>query len=553
MRIAIYGRKSKWTGKGESVENQLTMCREYIERFVDGGKEAEIVEYEDEGFSGKNVRRPRFQQMMRDMESQTFDYLVCYKLDRLGRNLADLALLMESLEHRGISFISIKERFDTTTPIGKAMLYFSGVLAQMEREQIAERVRDNMLMLARSGRWLGGNTPLGFVSKKLEKEDSEGKRRISCYLAEKPEELELVKFMFAYFLKEQSLTKVTEYLWQHQIRTRKGKEFSIMGVRDILTNPVYCMADREAYEYFYDLGCQICIEEDELDNETGLMSYAKTSSGVYKNQTAEYGAWIISRGKHRGAISGKDYVSVQQILSRNKKKGESFRSPRNHTALLSGLLRCACGHRMRPKNYPPSRLNEKGERTFAYLCPYKDKTHGEGCRVKNVHGNTLDAAVFHEVLELAKLDGGLLPVLEALRRKIKNADESISSEQRLLLNEYKKKRAQIDNLVDSLKEIGEDSVSVHYIKEEIQRLDETCKDLQKEIHHMEKRDEEAGGSCEWPEQAERVLRDPFELFKELTAEERREYLHGIVREVVWDGETAHIYVSAVLPAHYRSR
>lgn len=208
---------------------------------------------------------------------------------------------------------------------------------------------------------------------------------------------------------------------------------------------------------------------------------------------------------------------------------------------------------MRPKNYPPSRLNEKGERTFAYLCPYKDKTHGEGCRVKNVHGNTLDAAVFHEVLKLAKLDGGLLPVLEALRRKIKNADESISSEQRLLLNEYKKKRAQIDNLVDSLKEIGEDSVSVHYIKEEIQRLDETCKDLQKEINHMEKRDEEAGGSCEWPEQAERVLRDPFELFKELTAEERREYLHGIVREVVWDGETAHIYVSAVLPAHYRSR
>ena len=72
------------------------MCREYIERFVDGGKEAEIVEYEDEGFSGKNVRRPRFQQMMRDMESQTFDYLVCYKLDRLGRNLADLALLMGS-------------------------------------------------------------------------------------------------------------------------------------------------------------------------------------------------------------------------------------------------------------------------------------------------------------------------------------------------------------------------------------------------------------------------------------------------------------------------
>ena len=108
------------------------------------------------------VKRPQFQQMLRDMEERHFDYLVCYKLDRLGRNLADLAALMEGLEHRGTSFISIKEKFDTTTPIGKAMLYFSGVLAQMEREQIAERVRDNMLMLARSGRWLGGNTPHGF-------------------------------------------------------------------------------------------------------------------------------------------------------------------------------------------------------------------------------------------------------------------------------------------------------------------------------------------------------------------------------------------------------
>lgn len=303
MRIAIYGRKSKWTGRGESVENQLLMCREYIERFVEGGKDAEIIEYEDEGFSGKNVKRPQFQQMLRDMEKQPFDYLICYKLDRLGRNLADLALLMESLTHQGISFISIKEQFDTTTPIGKAMLYFSGVLAQMEREQIAERVRDNMLMLARSGRWLGGNTPLGFISKKLEKEDLCGKRRTFCYLVENPEEMELVKFIFAYFLKKQSLTKVMEYLLQHHIKTRKGNEFYIMGIRDILTNPVYCMADREAYEYFYDLGCQICIEEHELDNKTGLMSYAKTSSSIYKNQLAEYGSWIISRGKHRGVLS----------------------------------------------------------------------------------------------------------------------------------------------------------------------------------------------------------------------------------------------------------
>lgn len=177
MRIAIYSRKSKWTGKGDSVENQLIMCREYIHAMIPESRDADIYECEDEGFSGKNTQRPQFMKMLADIRKHYYDYLVCYKLDRLGRNIADLAQLIEEMNKLSITFISIKERFDTSTPIGKAMLYFSGVLAQMEREQIAERVRDNMLMLARSGRWLGGTTPLGFLSKKEEKVTIDNKVR----------------------------------------------------------------------------------------------------------------------------------------------------------------------------------------------------------------------------------------------------------------------------------------------------------------------------------------------------------------------------------------
>ena len=181
MLIAIYSRKSKWTGKGESVENQLVMCREYIDKFITSGEKADIIEYEDEGFSGKNTKRPQFQKMMNDINEKHFDYLVCYKLDRMGRNIGDLAFLIEELERKKIAFVSIKEKFDTSTPIGKAMLYFSGVLAQMEREQIAERVRDNMVMLARSGRWLGGNTPLGFEAYKITKENSGEERKLHIF------------------------------------------------------------------------------------------------------------------------------------------------------------------------------------------------------------------------------------------------------------------------------------------------------------------------------------------------------------------------------------
>ena len=127
MRIAIYVRKSKWTGRGESIENQILMCRD-----IEDSREAQILVYSDEGFSGKDTNRPEFQKMLEDMKLRPFQYLVCYRLDRLGRNLADLALLIEKLNREHTEFISIKERFDTSTPMGKAMVYFSGVLAQME-------------------------------------------------------------------------------------------------------------------------------------------------------------------------------------------------------------------------------------------------------------------------------------------------------------------------------------------------------------------------------------------------------------------------------------
>ena len=136
MRIAVYVRKSKWTGRGESIENQIFLCREYIEKYIENSREAQILVYRDEGFSGKDTNRPQFQKMLADMKLRPFQYLVCYRLDRLGRNLAALALLIEKLNREHTEFVSIRERFDTSTPMGKTMVYFSGVLAQMEREQI---------------------------------------------------------------------------------------------------------------------------------------------------------------------------------------------------------------------------------------------------------------------------------------------------------------------------------------------------------------------------------------------------------------------------------
>lgn len=542
LRIAVYSRKSKWTGKGDSVENQVVMCREYIEMFIEGGKQAEITIYEDEGFSGKNTKRPQFRKLMHDMKEKHFDYLVCYKLDRLGRNLADLANLMEDLERRGTSFISIKEKFDTTTPIGKAMLYFSGVLAQMEREQIAERVKDNMIMLARSGRWLGGNTPLGYSSMKFEKKDN-GLRKKSMYcLTQNPEEIGTVRYIFSCFMECRSLTGVFKKLLMNNIRTRQGKEFAISGIRDILVNPVYCMADQEAWQYYYDLGCQVCIDPEELDGESGLMGYAKTTSAHYRNQNQPCEAWIISKGRHKGIISGKEFVMVQKLLMHNKEKGAAFRNTENSVALLSGLLYCTCGHLMRPKNYPAARLTEKGERTFSYRCPYKDATHQEGCSVKNIHGNTLDARVCVEIIGQAGPDAGIIPMLEDLLKKIRSADGEAVSEKEMLQKEHNKKKEEIRKLVESIKNLDADSVSVQYINDEIRRADEICRDLQTKIAAMRNNMEADFDKAAYVKEWTKKIWHFSQIFEEFSVTQKRDFLRTIIDKVVWDGETAHIYL-----------
>ena len=162
--IAIYSRKSKFTGKGESIGNQVDMCKEYV-RLHYGEKALETaIVFEDEGFSGGNTNRPAFQRMMGGIERGEIGTLVVYRLDRVSRNVSDFSGLIENLKRKDITFVSIRENFDTSTPMGRAMMYIASVFSQLERETIAERIRDNMHELAKTGRWLGGNTPTGYMS-----------------------------------------------------------------------------------------------------------------------------------------------------------------------------------------------------------------------------------------------------------------------------------------------------------------------------------------------------------------------------------------------------
>ena len=269
MKAAIYSRKSVFTGKGDSVENQITLCKEYAEKYLD--KIDEFLIYEDEGFSGGNINRPEFQKLLKDAKHKKFGVLICYRLDRISRNVADFSSTLELLQDNNIAFVSIKEQFDTSTPMGKAMVYIASVFAQLERETIAERVRDNMLELAKSGRWLGGQCPLGFQSEQTTFFDSDYNERTLFKLSPIEEEMKIVKLIYDKYYDTGSIHMVLKYLLSNNIKGKNGGDFASMSVSDILRNPVYVESDGKVLDFLGKKGMHTCGEP----NGNGILIYNK--------------------------------------------------------------------------------------------------------------------------------------------------------------------------------------------------------------------------------------------------------------------------------------
>ena len=132
---AIYGRQSIDKKDSISIESQFEFCRYEL-------KGGEAKEYKDKGYSGKNIERPDFQRLLRDIRAGLIRRVIVYKLDRISRSIVDFAKLMELFKQYNVEFVSCTEKFDTSTPMGRAMLNICIVFAQLERESIQMRVQD---------------------------------------------------------------------------------------------------------------------------------------------------------------------------------------------------------------------------------------------------------------------------------------------------------------------------------------------------------------------------------------------------------------------------
>lgn len=403
MSVAIYSRKSKYTGKGESVENQIQLCKEYAVKNL-GYENKDFIIYEDEGFSGSNTNRPEFQRMLTDIKEKKIDLIICYRLDRISRNVLDFLNLIEILNKYNIGFVSIREQFDTTTPMGRAMMCIASVFAQLERETIAERIKDNMVQLAKTGRWLGGNLPTGFKSEPVITNEEGGKAKKEYRLIPIQEEILLVKEIYNKFLELKSLSAVENYLFINCKKTKKGADFNRHSIKIILRNPVYAIADKNVYKYLKSKGYIICSDISEFNNINGLIGYNKTkqTSDSRSIKYRDVDQWIIAVGKHEGIIPGRDWIDVQKLLEENKSK--SYKREMSSNALLSGILICReCGSFMRPKSM--KRYTADGNIVFYYICEKKEKSKKSKCHNKNINGNRIDFQIIESLKEIMRVLG----------------------------------------------------------------------------------------------------------------------------------------------------
>lgn len=525
--IAIYSRKSRFTGKGESIGNQVDLCLSYIAATFGSSYAQNAVIFEDEGFSGGNLQRPDFQKMMKAAHQRQFKAIVVYRLDRISRNIGDFSHLIEELGKLHIDFISIREQFDTSSPMGRAMMYIASVFSQLERETIAERIRDNMHELAKTGRWLGGTTPTGYTSTHTQSLSFDGKRKSACHLQLIPEEAQIIRKIYALYLETDSLTQTEAELLRQQVKTKTGRDFTRFSIKSILQNPVYLIADQDAYQYLTEQKAELFSPPTAFDGTHGILAYNRTHQEKgHATVSLPPHEWIVSVGQHTGLIPSHQWIAVQQSIARNQCK--AYRKPRRNTALLTGLLWCSCGSRMYPK------LSAKTG-THTYLCKCKERSKKALCSRSNLSGNPIDEAVLTQISRLTFDRKYLLQQLAQEEQHILQSQSQALHAQAHLQQAQLEIQHKITALVDSLTSFSDSSATLH-IQKRIAQLHEQSSRLDTQITALQT----ASTPLERHVRTEicQTLSVPQNSLR--TTEQKRALIRASVCKVIWDGQSAHV-------------
>lgn len=332
MASAVYARQSVEKKNSISIESQIELCKKAA------GQDLQV--YMDRGYSGKNTHRPDFQRLLKDIRDGKIEKLYVYRLDRFSRSVADFGKLWEILRANRVEFVSISENFDTSTPMGRAMLHIIMVFAQLERETTAERVKDNYYRRASLGAWPGGPAPYGFTIGRCL--DSQG-HSVPMLIIDSEKSKVVRRIYESYAEENASLGSVVKSLNREGIPGPKRETWDNVSLSRLLHTPCYVQGNEQVRLHFQALGANICSSREDFDGVHGVLVVGKRDKAARKY--ADVREHSVSVLNSPGFIPAELWLQCQDKLQRNTQIGNSGKG--KHT-WLSGLLKCAsCGYALK--------------------------------------------------------------------------------------------------------------------------------------------------------------------------------------------------------------
>ncbi|AMN37244.1 resolvase [Clostridium perfringens] len=445
--IAIYCRVStdEQAEFGYSIDEQKRLLEEWCK-----ANDYIIYKcYSDRGISGKNIKdRPALKELLSDAKEGKFDMVISWKINRVSRKLEDVLKIVNILEKNNITFKSYSEPFETDTPAGRMQFQMMALIGEFERGTIAQNVKMGMIAKAKSGNWCGGRV-LGYdlVPNNSPEEEKKGKNKLEI----NEKEAEIVRFIFNEYSKGKGYKAITNKMNKLGYKTKKGNNFSVGSIRDILTNPVYI----------------------------GEIRYNVRQNWSEKRRRNINPNPIRVKGKHEAIIDRELWDKVQLILE--SKKGKPSRIYDGEYP-LTGILRCPkCGAGM-VISRTTNTLADGTKKRIAYYCCGNWKNKGTSvCNSNTIRVDKANEYVFKKIEELVSNEAMIKAVVENINKerkdKVKPAKRLLGDIDKELEKLDKRKRKIFEAYEDDILTKEEFQTRKDELNEKIRILEEEKKPL----------------------------------------------------------------------------
>ena len=483
---AVYGRQSVDRKDSISIESQIEFCEYEL-------KGENYKAYTDKGYSGKNTDRPKFQQLMADIQRGLIKKVVVYKLDRISRSILDFATMMEEFQKYNVEFVSSTEKFDTSTPMGRAMLNICIVFAQLERETIQKRVTDAYYSRCLKGFHMSGPAPYGFSLAPTRLHDVRTKM-----LVEDPETKKYALQMFTMYAEPlTSFGDITRYFSEAGIKIY-GKDLTRGFLSQLLRNPAYVIADLDVYEFFKSQGTYIVNEAADFEGGNGCYLYQ--GRDVAENKNTQLRDQILVLAPHKGFVPSSIWLKCRKKLMNNT-TFQSGRKARN--TWMAGKVKCGrCG-------YALMSVGNSAGTQYLRCSKRADNKSCEGCGKLKTHD--FESFIFGEMAkkmsQFESLIGGnedrVDPRITALQIELAKVDE------------------EIEKLLDTLS--GANPILLSYANSKIETLDTKRQNLVKEIADL-------SAEVMSPRQI-RELSNHIHNWENISFEDRRKVVDGLITQI----------------------